>query len=182
MARDWRPQSNLRDLVLSFHHVGLGNWTQVTTLQAPSSTEPSCWPQASVVLRVLWVQQRLLQNTLMYLDGISKLNGECTYDSRKQTNRSNTDTRVSSTSTSDFIAVSCYRQQRTLPSFGISTLHEQQVYFLKSHEPDNPPSLPVYEEITPGAREVAQQWRALAALAEDPSSTPSIHMQVYNHP
>lgn len=32
-------------LVLSFYHIGLGNWTQVTRLeQVPLPNEPFCWP------------------------------------------------------------------------------------------------------------------------------------------
>ena len=33
-----------------------------------------------------------------------------------------------------------------------------------------------------GAGELAQEFRAVAALAEDPNSILSIHMVVYNHP
>lgn len=52
MAYMWRPEGNLQLLARSFHHVGLGDWTQVTRLvhEVPLSTKQ---PHQSNI-RFLW--------------------------------------------------------------------------------------------------------------------------------
>lgn len=52
MACMWRSADSLRELVLSPHHVGPGNWPQFARLGAKRPyPEPSCWPLRTFLWR-----------------------------------------------------------------------------------------------------------------------------------